>query len=95
VRKTSPLLDLALVGGEEAVDEAAELADDHAAGAVGDDRELVVLLADAGRHGRAEQHRVHLVAGVAQGVLDDVDGDRVDGDRVETAGVGLDDGGHV
>ena len=47
---------------------------------VGDQRELVVLLADAGRQGGAEQHLVHLVAGVAQRVLDEVEGDRVDVD---------------
>ena len=44
-----------------------------------------------GRHRGAEQHRVHLVAGVAQGVLDDVEGDRVDVDRPNGVVVGLDD----
>jgi hypothetical protein len=34
-----------------------------------------VLFADAGRHGGAEQHGVHFGAGVAQGILDDVERD--------------------
>ena len=90
------LLDRAVVALQEAPDERAELADDHLAVEVGDQRELVVLLADARRHGRAEQHRVHLVAGVAQGALDDVEGDGVDLHLLHRLLVALDDlGGHV
>ena len=59
---------------------------------IGDQREFVVLLADAGRHRGAEQHRVHLDARVAQRVLDDVERDRVDRRPcLKGAGVGLDD----
>ena len=64
--------------GEEVGDRQAELADDHLPVRVGDQRELVVLLADARGQRGAEQHLVHLVAGVAQAVLDEVEGDRVD-----------------
>ena len=90
------LLHGAVVTLQEAVDERAELADDHLAVEVGDQRELVVLLADAGRHGRAEQHRVHFETGVAQGALDDVDGDGIDLHLLHRLLVALDDlGGHV
>ena len=58
--------------------------DDHLAFGVGDHRELVVLFADARRHRRAEQHRVHFVAGVAQRALDDVDRDAVDPSKIRT-----------
>ena len=60
------VLDRAVVAGDEAVQERAELADHHLAFLIGDHREGVVLLADAGGHGGAEQHRVHLDARVAQ-----------------------------
>ena len=56
----------------------AELPDDHPALRVGDHRELVVLLADDRGHRRSEQHRVHLVARVAQRVLDQIEGDRIE-----------------
>ncbi len=49
---------------------------DHVAGL----DHFVVLLADDRAHGGAEEHRVHLVAGVAQRALDDVEGHRVDVD---------------
>ena len=87
-----PLLDGAVVLALEAVDEGAELADDHLAVGVGDHRELVVLLADSRRHGGAVEHGVHLVAGAAQRALDDVESDRVHVDRLERRVVGLDDG---
>ena len=64
----------------------AELPDDHPALRVGDHRELVVLLADDRGHRGAEQHRVHLVARVAQGVLDQVEGDRIEGRGGDVAG---------
>ena len=56
----------------------AELADDHLPLGVADHREFVVLLADHRRHGRAEQHRIHLVAGIAQRVLDQIERDSVE-----------------
>ena len=56
----------------------AELADDHLALGVADHREFVVLLADHRRHRRAEQHRIHFVARVAQRVLDQVERDGVE-----------------
>ena len=65
----------------------------HLARRIGDQRESVALFADAGRHGGAHQRRVHLDAGVAQRVLDDVERDRVDRDLAERGGVGFDDGG--
>jgi hypothetical protein len=90
------LLHRAVVALHEAPDERAELTDDHLAVEVGDHRELVVLLADAGRHRGAEQHGVHLVAGVAQGALDDVDGDGIDLHLLHRLLVALDDlGRHV
>ena len=60
------LADVAVEAVEEVGDGQAELADHHLPGGVGDQRELVVLLADAGGQRGAEQHLVHLVAGVAQ-----------------------------
>jgi hypothetical protein len=72
----------------------AELADHHLAARVGDQRELVVLFADARGQRGAEQHLVHLVAGVAQRVLDDVQGDRVDVDLRHRLGRGLEYLGH-
>ena len=65
--------------GEHLGDVGAELPDDHPARRVRDHRELVVLLADDGGHCGAEQHRVHLVAGVAERVLDEVEGDGIEG----------------
>ena len=44
-------VDLAVVGVEEDVDEGTELPDHHLAVAIGDQGKLIVLLADAGRHG--------------------------------------------
>jgi hypothetical protein len=75
------------------VQEGAELAHDHATLAVGDQRKGVALLADAGRQRGAEQRRVHLDAGVAQRVLDDVQRDGVDRDGGQRREVGFDDGG--
>ena len=80
------LFDRPVVGGLEAVDEAAELADDHLAVDVGDHRELVVLFPDARRHGGAEQHRVHLEARIEHRVLDDIQGDRINLDPLERRG---------
>src|SRR5215203_6759728 len=56
---------------------APELAHHHPALAVGNERELVGLLTDDGAYGRSDQHPVHLVADVTEGVLDDVEGDLV------------------
>jgi hypothetical protein len=67
------VFDGAVVALQEAVDERAELADDHLAFDIGDHRELVVLLADAGRHRGSEQHGVHLEARVAERAFDDID----------------------
>ena len=83
------LLDRAVEAVEEVGDGQAELADDHLPVGVGDQRELVVLLADARRQRGAEQHLVHLVAGVAQRVLDQVEGDRVDVDAARAASVAV------
>ena len=66
VSRTSPSSIVAVEAVEEVRDGQAELADDHLPVRVGDQRELVVLLADAGGQRGAEQHLVHLVAGVAQ-----------------------------
>ena len=93
--KDIAFFDVAVVVRHEAVDEGAELADHHLAVVVGDHREGVVLLADAGRHRGAEQHGVHLSTRIAQRVFDDVERDRVELDRLERGAVGLDDsGGH-
>ena len=90
-QKDVALFDRAVVAVEEAADERAELADHHAALAIGDHRELVVLLADARGHRGAEQHGVHLVARVAQRAFDDVERDRVDVERPKRLAVALDD----
>ena len=72
------VLDLAFIIAQKTVDERAELADDHLAVAIGDERKGVALLANAGRQGRAEQGRVHFNARVSQGVFYDVEGHRID-----------------
>ncbi len=87
------VLDRAVVSGDEAVQERAELADHHLAFLIGDHREGVVLLANARAHRRAEQDGVHLDARVAKRVLDDVEGDRIHGRALEWRGLGLDDCG--
>src|SRR5215212_4925745 len=51
-----------------------ELAHDHAALAVCYERELVGLLADNGTNGGRDEHPVHLVADILEGVLDNVEG---------------------
>ena len=89
------LADVALEAGEEVGDGQPELPDHHLALGVGDQRELVVLLADTGRQRGAEQHLVHLVPRVAQPVLDEVEGDRVDVHLLDRGGRRLDDAGHV
>jgi len=85
------VLDRAFIAIEERADVAAELANDHAALMVGDQREGIALLANAGRHGGAHQRGVHLDPRVAQCVLDDFQRDGVDLDRVERLVVSLDD----
>ena len=82
-------LDRAGIGAQEAVDEAAELADHHLAGAVCDQRKGIALFADARRHRGADQSGVHLDPGVAQGIFHDVEGDRIDLDLVERSFVGF------
>src|SRR5260370_10815974 len=72
--------DCSFIRVQKAVDKRPELSDDHAALAVGDQRKLVVLLADTGRHRGAEQHGVHLVARVAQRAFDNVERDWIDVD---------------
>ena len=71
-------LQIELILGEHLVHIGAKLPDDHPPFRVGDHRELIVLFADHRRHGRAEQHRVHFMAGIAQGVLDQVERNAVD-----------------
>ena len=89
-------LDRTGIGAQEAVDKAAELTDNHFAGAVGDQREGVALFPDAGRHRGAHQSGVHFDAGVAQRIFHDVEGDRIDCDLVERRAVGFDNlCGHV
>ena len=56
----------------------AELADDHPALRVRDQRKGVVLLADDRRHRGPEDDRVHFPANALQCVLDEVDGDGID-----------------
>ena len=90
-----PLLDSTVEVADEAIDEAAKLADDHLAIGVGDQRKGITLLADARRHGGAHQRCVHFDTGVTQRVLDDIEGDRIDLLRREGGVIGLDDlGGH-
>jgi hypothetical protein len=91
--------DVALLDGvvepvEEVWHREPELADHHLSARVADQWELVVLLPDAGGERGAEQHLVHLVAGVAQAVLDEVEGDRVDRRPLDGAGRCLDDARH-
>ncbi len=91
--------DVALLDGpgvvvEEVGDRQAELPDDHLPLGVRDEGELVVLLPDARAQRGPEQHLVHLVTGVAQGVLHQVEGDDVDLDRRDRLGGGLDDPRH-
>ena len=76
---------------EEAADEAAELADNHLAGVIGDQREGIALFADTGRHGGAHKGGIHFNARVAQRVFHDVEGDRINGHLLERRGVGLND----
>ncbi len=87
------LFDGAVIGRLEAVDEAAELADDHLAVDVGDHRELVVLFTNTGRHGRAEQHGIHFPACVQHGVLDDIERDRIDVHTLERSWFGFNNSG--
>ena len=84
-------LDRPVEAFQEPADEAAELAHDHLAGGVGDQRKGVALLADARRHGGADQRRVHLDPRVAKRILDDVERHRIDHNRVERGGVALND----
>ena len=72
----------------------AELTDDHLSFRVPDQRELVVLLADARRERGPEQHLVHLVSGVAKGVLDQVQCHHVDIDAAKGLGRGLEEACH-
>src|SRR5919112_5321259 len=67
------------VGGvfENGIHGAPELAHDHAALAVRYEGELVGLLADNGAYGGGDEHPVHLMADVLEGVLDDVEGNVV------------------
>ena len=88
-------LDAAIPAAQEAVNEAAELANDHLARRVGDHREGIALFADTGRHRGAHQGGVHLDTGIAQRVLDDIKRDRIDGLGLKGARIGLNDtGGH-
>ena len=92
-KKYVAVLDRAVVAGHEAVQERSELANHHLAFLIGNERKGVVLLTDARAHRRAEQHRVHLDARIAQRVLDDIERDRIDGDTFKSARLALDDPG--
>ena len=48
-----------------------------------------MLFADAGRHGGAEQHRIHLDARAPQRIFDDVEIDRIDVDGLERRFIGF------
>ena len=77
------------------MDEGAELPHHHLAVEAGNQWELIVLLADTGGHGGAEQHGVHFEAGVAQCVLDDIERDGIHFDPLKGLRMGLDEsGGH-
>ena len=76
---------------QKPVDEAAELADDHLAGGVGDQRKGVALFADARRHCGPHQRRVHLNPRIAHRVLYDVERNGIDVDACEWRLVGLND----
>jgi hypothetical protein len=56
----------------------AELPDDHPPLGVADHRKFVVLFADHRRHRRAEQHRIHFVARVAQRVFNQIERDGIE-----------------
>ena len=84
-----PLFDLAVVDLQEGADKRAELAHDHLALDVGDHREAVPLFANTRGHGGAEQYRIHFLPGVAQGVLDDIDGNAFHINRVQGLVIGL------
>src|ERR671910_3012142 len=64
------------VGGvfQNGIHRATELAYDHTALAVCNERKLVGLFPDHGAYGGGDEHPVHLVADVLQGVLDYVEG---------------------
>ena len=70
--------DLAAEAVDDLGDVGAELADDHLAAGVADHRELVVLHADHGRHGRPPDHLVHLEPRIEERVLDQVERRNVD-----------------
>lgn len=84
------LFNLVIIALQEAIDETAELANDHLAGPVGDQGKGVALFANAGRHGGTYERSVHLDPCIAQGILDDIQCDRVDIDRFEGRGIGFD-----
>src|SRR5215216_3250532 len=67
------------VGGvlQHGIHRAPELAYDHAALAVRYEGELVCLLPDNGTYGGGDEHPVHLMADVLEGVLDYVEGNVV------------------
>ena len=73
-----PLLNRAVELLQKAVDEAAKLANDHLAIGIGDQRKGIALFPNAGAHRGADQRGVHLDTRVAQGVLDNIEGDRID-----------------
>ncbi len=89
-QKDIAFLNGAVVTSLETMEEGAELSHDHLAVLIGDHGKGVVLFADARRHSGAEQNRVHLIAGIAQGVLDDIQGDRIQIRLPERRRVGLD-----
>ena len=85
----------AVVAVEKRADVGTELAHDHSALGVGDQRKCVALFADARRHGGPHQSRIHLHSSIAQRVFNDVERDRIDGDRLERLRIGFNEAGHV
>src|SRR3979411_1441968 len=63
---------------DDRLDRTAELTHDHPRLAIGDQGELIALLADDRTDRCRLEHAVHLVACVRERVLDDVEGDVVD-----------------
>ncbi len=88
-KKQIPLFDGAVVGLFETVDEAAELPHHHLALQVSDHGEFIMLFPDARGHGRAEQYRVHLVAGIHHGIFNNVQRDGIHINALKLFAVGL------
>ena len=78
------------------MDKSAVLAHHHLAIAVGDKWKLIMLFADARRHGGAKQYCVHLESRTSECILDDIEVDWIDIDGRKRGLIGLyDRRGHV